>query len=468
MILTVVRRVGYALLLLGLISLLAFALSSKVPGDVVLDYLSIDDPRFSSSADPLELRQSYTAVASRRGLNLPLFYFSVRPGYFPDSLFSIVPVSDRKTVKAWTVHSRDGEASMVLYKGICRSIAASCPLSATNAVADTLCQQLGALLEIDHPAVVHERLQQSWRLSKDRAMAIASDLENLLSVSTQLAEGRGLPDHQAWIPAFQWHGTSCQYHQWMSGLITFRPLTSLVDGRNAWKKVKEALSWTLWLNGLAFLLAIGLGMWIGIWSGQNNGTKAEKVVQVLLFALFAIPSFWLATLLIAFFSTMLGILPAGGLGPYQTSAGFLSKWAILSRHLTLPVTCLAVGSLAYVSRQMKQSVLLQYKQPYVLALRTMGIRDKTVLWRHVVPNALFPMITMIGGALPALLSGSLIIEVIFSIPGMGRLMYTSLLARDWPVVFPLLMLAATITVLAYILTDIVYAWADPRVKSARA
>lgn len=75
------------------------------------------------------------------------------------------------------------------------------------------------------------------------------------------------------------------------------------------------------------------------------------------------------------------------------------------------------------------------------------------------------MITLIGGALPALLSGSLIIEVIFSIPGMGRLMYTSLMARDWPVVFPILMFGATITVLTYILTDVIYKWADPRVKS---
>jgi peptide/nickel transport system permease protein len=127
--------------------------------------------------------------------------------------------------------------------------------------------------------------------------------------------------------------------------------------------------------------------------------------------------------------------------------------------------CLALGSLAYVSRQMKQSVRHELRQRYVLALRALGVSEKTILRRHVIRNALFPVITMMGSALPALLSGSLIIEVIFSIPGMGRLMYTSLLARDWPVVFPVLMLGATVTVLAYFLTDIVYKWMDPRVKS---
>ena len=141
------------------------------------------------------------------------------------------------------------------------------------------------------------------------------------------------------------------------------------------------------------------------------------------------------------------------------------KSVIIARHFTLPVLCLAMGSLAYVSRQMKQSVLNQFGQPYVMALRAQGIAEKNILRKHVIRNALFPMITMIGGALPALLSGSLIIEVIFSIPGMGRLLYTSLMARDWPVVFPVLMLGAVVTVIAYILTDVIYKWADPRVKS---
>jgi len=133
--------------------------------------------------------------------------------------------------------------------------------------------------------------------------------------------------------------------------------------------------------------------------------------------------------------------------------------------LFLPVTCLALGSLAYISRQMKQSLLHELVQPYVLHLRTQGISEKTIVNRHAIRNALFPIITIVGGAVPVLLSGSLIIEVIFSIPGMGRLMYNSLLSRDWPVVFPVLMLGAIVTILSYHLSDIMYKWVDPRVKT---
>jgi peptide/nickel transport system permease protein len=114
---------------------------------------------------------------------------------------------------------------------------------------------------------------------------------------------------------------------------------------------------------------------------------------------------------------------------------------------------------------MKQSVLHQFSQPYVRSLRLQGISERNIVRKHVIRNALFPIITIIGGSIPALLSGSLIIEVIYSIPGMGRLMYSSLLAKDWPVVFPVLMIGAFLTVVSYILTDVVYKWVDPRVKT---
>ena len=175
-----------------------------------------------------------------------------------------------------------------------------------------------------------------------------------------------------------------------------------------------------------------------------------------------------ATLLIFAFSSgeWIRILPSGGLGPYDSADTVIEKWAIVARHLFLPVLCLGVGALAFVAKQMKQSMLFQLQQPYVNALRQNGISEKSIVRKHVIRNAFFPMITLLGKSLPEIISGSLIIEVIFSIPGMGRLMYTSLLARDWPVVFPTLMLIACVTVLCYVITDILYKAIDPRVRTA--
>jgi peptide/nickel transport system permease protein len=269
-----------------------------------------------------------------------------------------------------------------------------------------------------------------------------------------------------WVPNIRWNGTQNQYHLWMTGLLNQKPLTSLVDGRNAWMKIYDALKWTILLNGFAFLLSILSGVALGIWSGTHEGKPLEKIINWILFALFALPSFWLGTLFIYFFASgeWLSIFPAGGLGPYQSARNFIERFRILFSHLFLPVMCLTLGALAYVSRQMKQSIRHEFNQSYVDMLRTQGISEKTIVNKHVIRNSLFPVITMIGGSVPVLLSGSLIIEVIFSIPGMGRLMYTSLLSRDWPVAFPILMFSAVITILSYMMTDIIYKWADPRVK----
>ena len=473
MIATLIKRFSYAVLLLGVISVMAFYLSKAVPGDEILDYLSIDDPRYSTSADPMQQRDRYAMVAEKRGLNLPLFYFSVTPGYIPDSLYRIVPAEDRQTLRQWARVSHDKEGVMALYHQLRTGLSATCPQVDTVIAAQKICDAIGGMFTMHdlfgvHHAAIRLNQEVAEQHSGDTVwtalcMMINRSVEHLIQTPQSSKT-------ENWIPSFSWHGLENQYHQWISGLILFKPLTSLVDGRNAWTKIGEALKWTLLLNGFAFLLAIAGGMWIGMWSGARDGRSAEKIVSMVLFALFALPSFWLATLMIYMFSSgeWLNLFPAGGLGPYHSANGFTTKALILARHLFLPVMCLTLGSLAYVSRQMKQSVVDQLQQRYVFFLRAQGIREKNILWKHVFRNALFPMITMIGSSLPALLSGSLIIEVIFSIPGMGRLLYTSLLARDWPVVFPVLMLGAAITVLSYFLTDIVYKWADPRVKTLEA
>ncbi len=467
---SLVRRLIYTLVILSIISVIAFGLSRIVPGDEILDYLSIDESRYTSSANALEQRQAYARVAEKRGLDLPAFYVSIYPGYYPDSLYRIAYREDRKAVTGWAKTSGDPEGAMQLYHDLQAALNIVCPQADTAAMANKRCEHLGKLLSTDDFFTVHHGILQmqdsaapedtAWQ---EIALQLKSDVERLYTSEASFSL-------RAYLPSVQWHGLANQYHKWVCQLVTFTPVTSLIDGRNAWTKILEALKWTLLINGLAFILTIILGIIIGMWSGAHEERTSVKLVGLILFVLFAVPSFWLATLLVYLLASgeFLSVLPAGGLGPYRQAGSVLTTWGILASHLILPVVCLALGSIAYVSRQMKQSVIYQLKQPYVTALRAHGISEKTILRKHVFRNAIFPMITLIGGSLPALLSGSLIIEVIFSIPGMGRLMYSSLMARDWPVVFPILMLGACVTVIAYQLTDIIYKWADPRVKTTES
>ncbi len=468
MIQSLLRKFLYALLWLWMISVLAFWLSKQVPGDEILDYLSIENNAFSTSLNPDQQREIYYRVAHKRGLDLPFFYFSLHKGIYPDTLFSLFPLDDRQVVKAWIHQSHDGKRSMELYTSLRTALHYSCTTGTSLTLADSCTRQLQNILIQTDIHQLHQQVNMLSQLAETGGQdSLLNDLvENIKQKGDALQEHQPLSFAQFW-PTLNWNGFHNQYHQWIAGLISFQPLTSLVDGRNAWVKISEALKWTLILNGLAFLFAIFLGVMIGIWSGKREGTRKEKWLSMFLFTFFAIPSFWLATLLVLVFSSgeWLSVLPPGGLGQYQDAHSLPEKCGIIGFHLILPVFCLTIGSLAYVSRQMKQSVQHEFTQPYVSALRTLGIAEKTILRKHVVRNALFPMITLMGNALPAILSGSLIIEVIFSIPGMGRLMFTSLMERDWPVVFPILMLAATVTVISYTLTDVIYKWLDPRVKS---
>lgn len=467
---SLLRRLLHAILLLGVISIIAFCLSKLAPGDEVLELLSIEDSRFSPSTDPAQYRMSYKTMAAKRGLDLPSFYFSIQPGFYSDSIRKILPTEDRQSVLKWVGVTKNNTGALHLYKDLLAGLSYACPRADTLVLADLVCEDINSMLNDADIYSIHQkvlRLHTAIAQNGNRDTRYAQIISTLNADVDKLIIASKKISPKQWLPAVHWNGAQNQYHQWMAGLITFKPLTSLVDGRNAWSKILDALKWTLLLNGSAFLLAIGLGILIGIWSATHDGFRTERLVNILLFALFAVPSFWLATLMIFSFSSgeWLSVFPSGGLGPYDSARGIVDKCRILLSHLTLPVLCLALGSLAYVSRQMKQSVVNQLNQPYVMSLRSLGVSEKSILRHHVVRNALFPMITLFGGALPALLSGSLIIEVIFSIPGMGRLIFSSLMARDWPVAFPILMFGATITVVSYILTDVIYKWADPRVKS---
>ena len=461
MIKALLRKIIYVIVLLLVISLIAFWLSKQVPGDEVMDYISIDAGNYTTAIDPVQFRNIYQRVARHRGLDLPEFYFSVRPAFIPDSVQLIFPKDDRNIVRQWIEVSGNGSAAMHLYQQLKSGLIEHCGHQIS------LCQFYNQSLSTPD---IRNILANATALRNDLAPDTTRDkearIDSVIHLSEKLLRASRATSGNKFLPVFQWNGTDNQYHQWMKGLLLQKPLTSLVDGRNAWSKIYSALKWTLLLNGFALIISIIAGVFIGMWSSRHEGQHSERIVNWILFALFALPSFWLGTLFIYFFASgeWLSIFPSGGLGPYHTTQNMVKQWSIIGSHLFLPVMCLALGSLAYVSRQMKQSVLHEYTLPYVSMLRIQGVSEKTILRKHVTGNALFPIITMVGGAVPALLSGSLIIEVIFSIPGMGRLMFDSLMSRDWPVAFPILMLGAVITILSYTLTDILYKWADPRVK----
>jgi peptide/nickel transport system permease protein len=227
----------------------------------------------------------------------------------------------------------------------------------------------------------------------------------------------------------------------------------------------EALPYTLQLTFLAIILDALVGISLGIISAVKQYTKLDKAVTVGSLVVYAIPSFWLALMLIMVFSVNLGWFPTS-----QTrSMNYDDLTAIgklLDRmwHLALPVSIMGLAGAAGTARYMRSRLLEVLNEDYIMAARARGFRERTVIVKHALRNALIPIVTIYGMSLPFLLGGAAIIETIFAWPGMGRMTVSAVGGRDYPIIMATVTIAAILTVLGNLLADITYAAVDPRVS----
>ena len=254
-----------------------------------------------------------------------------------------------------------------------------------------------------------------------------------------------------------------RFASWVGRVVRLDLGESFVDRRPVSRRIAEALPYTLLLNGLALLLTVAIAVPLGAAAGSRPEGPLDRISGAALFALYSLPSFWAALLLQSLLSVRLRWLPLYGVASDAAPAG----WAGLldrAEHLALPVVCLTYGSLAFLARLVRSGVAEMRRLDFVLAARARGASGRRALWAHAVRNAMLPLITLLGLLLPGLLSGSVIIERIFAWPGLGRLYFDSILARDYPVVLALSLLGAVTTLLVTLAADLACAAADPRVR----
>ncbi len=257
-----------------------------------------------------------------------------------------------------------------------------------------------------------------------------------------------------------------QYVSWLKKLARGDLGTSFSsDHRPVADKILERLPITILINVLSLLIIIAVAVPIGVLSAVYQDSLFDKVTAVVVFVGFAVPTFWLALLLMIFFGIHLGWLPISGLRSLNYE--YLSTWAQLADlagHLVLPVFISAFGGLAGLSRYMRANMLEVIRQDYILTARAKGLSERQVIYKHALRNALLPAITILGLSVPGLIGGSVIFETIFAIPGMGQLFYMSVMARDYPTVMGILLSGAVLTLLGNLIADVSYAVADPRIR----
>jgi len=258
-----------------------------------------------------------------------------------------------------------------------------------------------------------------------------------------------------------------QYGIWLKRFARLDFGDSFKDSRPVWDKIREAVPITILLNVISILIIYLLAVPLGVLSAVKSRSFIDNVMTVALFVLYSLPAFWVAQLMITFLAggDYWDIFPSFGLHSEGVDTyGFWVKYADFTWHLVLPVICLTYGGLAYLSRMERVGMLEVIRQDYIRTARAKGLSERVVILKHAFRNSLIPVLTLMAGLLPAMLGGSVIIEKIFNIRGMGWLTFEAVLNRDYPVIMGVFTLSALLTLLGLLMSDILYAMVDPRIS----
>lgn len=456
------KRISTLFLSLWIISVCLFFLQKNASVDLVM----LQNKARSNGSfyvHPLAAEKVYRAEAVRLNLDKPLFYFSMQPAMFPDTFYKVQYPEAIKIQKKLLLETGDWALVQTYYQSL-TAFYEKIEQTENSTLSIFWKQQLQEMANSSDLSAVKTacRVSEEMREPYIGEIRKIEDLVNRLSYQT--------PSFFAWLPSPGWNGFDNQFHSWFSKIIHGDVGISSRDGRPVMDKLKEAIPWTLWVNGLAILLAYMIATPLGIIMAILPKSRWLRYINNILLALYALPAFWVGSLLL-FQATSpeygFSFFSISGWSNLQREGGFLSQPIPFLLQLSLPVFCMAYGLAAYLTSYMQSTFSKVLNEPYMLFAKTKGISKARLYFIHALPNALLPQIVFVAGIIPALITGSVVIEVIFNVPGMGRLFIDSMLSQDWTTVYSFVLLVSVLTAAGLILSDILLVVTDPRIRLTR-
>ena len=255
-----------------------------------------------------------------------------------------------------------------------------------------------------------------------------------------------------------------QYWKWLWQLIQLNPGYSREYGQPVVDIILPALKNTLVLTITAVVIGKVVAILLGIFSAVRQYSIGDYILTAITFISYSVPAFWLGLMLIIVFSVKLGWLPTSGMVSTDLTPGSWEAMIDWIKHLILPVSVLAISEIIQVQRFMRSSLLEVLRQDYLTTARAKGLSERVVIGRHALKNALIPVVTIIAVTMPRVVGGSAVVETVFAYPGMGRLLFTSIMGNDYVVAMTVVMIIAVTVVFFNLLADIIYGWLDPRIR----
>jgi peptide/nickel transport system permease protein len=463
-------------------------ISVNAPGNPVERMVSATESGGEVSSKTQNQQEQIKFWTRKLGLDLPVFYVSLTTLSHPDTLYKIYDKDEREALDRLIYQYGDWKeieqyyASLnafnaqpflnTLDTAIVKGEERNKIIDAINAI-KTASMNLKASY---NAPVIESQFQTIMKLlSGYHFPAAAQQLFAQLQVNYRAIVTHSTP-WKNYVPKVSFHPHN-QYHRWLfgdggkfsKGLLRGDFGTSYVTKQPISDVIFSKIGWTLLFSCLSVVLAYFISIPIGVNAAAKKGSRSDKISSILLFILYSIPSFWLATLLLMTFANpdVLHWFPASGVKPvmgYAPGAGFWDKVKASVPFIILPAICYTYSSFAFLSRTMRVSMLEALSQDYIRTARAKGLTNNQVNWKHAFRNALFPIITVFGSVFPAVISGSVILESIFTIPGMGSEMINAIQDNNYPMIVAVLTITSALTLIGFLISDILYAVVDPRIS----
>ncbi|CAN5190886.1 hypothetical protein BH09BAC1_BH09BAC1_07810 [soil metagenome] len=481
----ILKRILFFVPTIFAISLLTFMLMSSAPGDpaeLMLNRATGGDG--GQASDKLAGDKAYKEIRKKLGLNLPLFYFSVSTLASSDTLHRIDKVDHRKNLDRLVDQYGNWDKIEAYYHSISALEIAVLNLTKDSITTTPLITLRGAVndLYLNNKDVVIQSKFADIKKRLDNYPQLAAAQPAFNQTVAAYNEVLGTPTTwKNYVPAIHLNWAKNQYHRWLfgnaplfgesddptvtSGFIRGDFGTSYFAKRPVGTMIWESVGYTMTISLIAILITYLISIPLGVFSAVNKDTLADQSITTGLFILYSLPSFWIATMMIIFLGggDFFDLFPPTGVADVDSDEPFAYRFGQQAYHLAMPLFCWTYGSFAYLSRQMRGGMLSVLRQDFIRTARSKGLSNSTIIWKHAFRNSLFPVITIFSSVFPAMIGGSVILEFIFSIPGMGKLGLEAVFRRDYPVVLTVTMFSSILTLVGYLISDILYAVVDPRI-----
>lgn len=486
----ILKRILIFIPTLIIITLLGFVISVNAPGDPVEGMVKAPQSGGEVGAQSLNQISEKKKWREKLGLDLPVFYFSLSSLSRPDTLYKIYDKNEKESLDRLISQFGNWKEIQIYYRSMNKlysSLVVFVPDSSRagsadkNILLETMNQvkfESLALKAAYEPAVIAAKFEKISELLS--SYSFLSNFKNdfeLVKQNYTVIEKNSSP-WKNYVPRIAFYGFGNQYHRWLfgdggktsNGLLLHGDFgTSYVTRQPISDVIYSKIGWSLFFTMLSVILAYFISIPIGVKAAEKRGSRFDKTSSIVLFMLYSMPSFWLATLLMMTFSNtdVLNWLPASGVKPasgYPDGSSILEKIRISLPYIILPAICYTYSSFAFLSRTMRVSMIEAIGQDYIRTARAKGLSENKVIWKHSFRNALLPIITVFANIFPAAIGGSVIIESIFTIPGMGSETIYAIHSNNYPMIIAVLTITGFLTLMGYLISDILYAIVDPRIS----